>query len=685
MRNHLAFQLALAGMLLTSASTFAESKAVQPVIHPQIVRLSLVDGDVRIARDQQQGQARNADWEKAVSGLPLESGFSLATGDGRAVIELQDASTVYMGPNSVLVLNDLTAYGTIPNTEMALLSGTVTLHVHPAFAGEQFVLRAPTDTMVVKYPNRNDVRVSAYMDALGVTTLSSDTLVPGKSGSLAAATAGETMYFRAGKPAKVTEKGDEVAMASWDKWVADRFNERIAAYSTVLKESGLKTLVPGLDSLQGKGKFVDCGEYGKCWEPPAPTEAELQAQAQANGHPNGTPGAAVLTASNDGNTSGGSSAQTTVIRKTSVAPGRSSAGTGIGMGYGSYFPCGPDSYYYRAMMYQSGGMLPMGMYNGMYGGMGAYGGMYSPMMWNWAVCHSGSWIYQNDRYLWVPGGQIQYQPPVQWVKWGGRQGYVPIHPRDIAGQTPTNLQNGIIGRGRNSLDAGPIKVDGGGSVKILNSPPRGFRDGYQISLQRSDSPRMEGRMLGAEGGHAILGGSNARSVAISYDHGTQSFMVARPMGGSNTRTVNEPVGSFLVRSGVGGFGGPMGYRPGMEPGGRGNDAAMGGGAMNGGRSGEFRGGAVFNGGAGQRGGGEMGGGNFGGARGMGGASNGGGGYPGGGNMGGGNMGGGNMGGGGGGNMGGGGGGGGGGMGGGSMGGGGGHAGSGASPAPSPSH
>jgi hypothetical protein len=620
MRNHLAFQLAVAGILLSSASTFAESKTAEPVIHPQIVRLSLVDGDVRIARDQQQGQARNADWEKAVSGLPLESGFSLATGDGRAVIELQDASTVYLGPNSVLVLNDLTTYGATPNTEMALLTGTVTLHVHPAFAGEQFVLRAPTDTMVVKYPNRNDVRVSAYMDALGLTTLSNDTLVPGKSGAQAAVAAGDTLYYRAGKPVKVADKGDEVAMSNWDKWVADKYAERIVAYSTVLKESGLKTLVPGLDSLQGKGRFVDCGEYGKCWEPPAPTEAELQAQAQANGQSNGTPGAAVLTASNDSNTSGGSSAQTTVIRKTSVAQARTNAG--IGMGYGSYFPCGPDSYYYRAMMYQSGGMLPMGMYGGMYGGMGAYGGMYSPMMWNWAVCHSGSWIFQDNRYLWVPGGQIQYQPPVQWVKWGGRQGYVPIHPRDIAGQSPTNLQNGIIAPGRNSLTAEPIKVDGGGSVKILNSPPRGFRDGYHISLQRSDSPRMEGRLLGAEAGHAILGGNNARSVAISYDHGTQSFMVARPMGGSSTRTVNEPVGSFLVRSGVGGFGGPMGYHPGEATGMRGNDHAIAGG-----NPGEFRGGAVFNGGAGQRGGGEMGGGNFGGGMGGGGGHAGGGAAP----------------------------------------------------------
>jgi hypothetical protein len=651
MRNRLAFQLALTAVLVLPSTAFAaNTTTAPPVTRAQIVRLSLVEGDVRIARDEQQGQAKNTDWEKAISGLPLESGFSLATGDGRAVIELQDASTVYLGPNSVLVMNDLTTTGNAPNTELALLSGTVTLHVHSIFAGEHFILRTPTDTMAVPYPDRNDVRVTAYMDALALTPLRTGTVMPSKTGVQTPA-AGQTLYYRAGKPVTVADKGDQAAMADWDKWVDGQYAQRVAAYATVMKESGLRTLVPGLESLQGKGKFVDCGEYGKCWEPPAPAAPETQANAAA--------GASALTASTDSNAGGSSSTQPVVIRKTSLAPMQNTADMGGGMGIDSYFPCGPDSYYYRMMMYQNGGMMPMGYgmggYGmGVYGVMGAYGSVYDP--WNWAVCHSGSWIFQNDQYLWVPGSQIQYQPPVHWVKWGNKQGFVPIHPHDIAGQTPVNLQNGIIARGKNSQIAGPIRVDNGAPVKILNSPPRGFREGYSISLARSDSPHMMGRMLGVGGGQKSLIQGNVRSVPISFDHGSRSFMVARPAGGNSTRTVNEPVGSFLVRSGTGGFGGPVGYHPGGEAGGRGNM-----GAFNGGGGGQFHGGSVFNGG-GQRGGGNMGGnGNFGGARSAGAPSSGGG------NMGGGGApsGGGGFGGGGGGHMGGGGGG--------SMGGGGGHA------------
>lgn len=600
MKSHLAFQLALTGLLLVPASTASASKTANEQVEPQIVRLSLVDGDVRISRDHQQGQNKKADWETAISGLPLETGFSIATGDGRAVVEFQDASTLYLAPQSILVLNDLTAKGDVPHSEVALLSGTVTLHVHPVIPDDQFVLRTPTDTMAVKYPDRNDFRVTAYMDALALTPLREAVVARGDKNDKTIP--GVTMYYRAGKRVNVEDKGDAAAMASWDKWVSEKFAQRIAAYNEVSNEGGLKVLAPGLDSLAGKGKFVDCGEYGKCWEPPQPpaTPQQPAGQAQVNTASNAMVAPALDPASG---AAGTSPTQPVIIRKVSTTFTPSNAG-GIGLGYSPYyFPCGPGSFYYNTMSYGYGGMMPMGGYGyGGYGGYGAYpgyaayGGMYDPALWSWAVCHTGSWLYMDNRYLWVPGSQIHYQPPVQWIKSGRRQGYVPIHPRDINGHTPVNLRNGLIAvNGRNSMAAGPIKIDNTRSVKLLNSPPRAFREGYSISLARANSPRLEGRVLGAGGPKTLLG-SNVRSVAISFDHSSQSFMVARPVGGNSVKTVNEPVGSFLARSGVGGFGGPIGLRTGVG-------AAGGQSAFNGGRNGEFRGGAVFNGGA-PRGGGE---------------------------------------------------------------------------------
>jgi len=103
--------------------------------YAQVVRLSYVEGDVRIARGEQNEKPAGPVWEKATADLPLEAGFSLVTGAGRAEIEFEDASTLYLGENSVLTLNDLQTTSGIPHSELALLSGTVTLHIRPSVAG----------------------------------------------------------------------------------------------------------------------------------------------------------------------------------------------------------------------------------------------------------------------------------------------------------------------------------------------------------------------------------------------------------------------------------------------------------------------------------------------------------------------------------------------------------------------
>ena len=100
--------------------------------YAQIVRVSYVEGDVRIARGEQNEKPAGEAWEEAVTDLPLETGFSLVTGKGRAEIELEDASTLYLGENSVLSFNDLHTTSGVPYTEVALLSGTLSLAIGAA-------------------------------------------------------------------------------------------------------------------------------------------------------------------------------------------------------------------------------------------------------------------------------------------------------------------------------------------------------------------------------------------------------------------------------------------------------------------------------------------------------------------------------------------------------------------------
>jgi hypothetical protein len=103
------------------------------------------------------------------------------------------------------------------------------------------------------------------------------------------------------------------------------------------------------------------------------------------------------------------------------------------------------------------------------------------------------------------------------------------------------------------------------------------------------------------------------SVPIVFDHRSQSFMTEHEVvHGDNMRTVTEPVGSFLARSG-GSFGGQQGEvagphgGPGFNPTSGGTPGYRGGGALNGGNDPRgYSGGGGYNGAgnsAGSRGGG----------------------------------------------------------------------------------
>ncbi|WP_041598019.1 hypothetical protein [Granulicella tundricola] len=63
--------------------------------------------------------------------------------------------------------------------------------------------------------------------------------------------------------------------------------------------------------------------------------------------------------------------------------------------------------------------------------------------YNWAVCHSGWWINHENHYVRVAGEKRHHRCPVRWVKNGGKTGYVPLHPKDIAGKPPINLKHGL--------------------------------------------------------------------------------------------------------------------------------------------------------------------------------------------------------------------------------------------------
>jgi len=91
--------LTLFSLLLTSASpSFADSS------HARIIRLSLVQGDVRLARDVKGDPlaSQNATWEAAELNLPIRQGYVLATDKGRAEVEFENGSMAFLSNDTVL-------------------------------------------------------------------------------------------------------------------------------------------------------------------------------------------------------------------------------------------------------------------------------------------------------------------------------------------------------------------------------------------------------------------------------------------------------------------------------------------------------------------------------------------------------------------------------------------------------
>jgi hypothetical protein len=543
---------------LKEGALFLLGESVPELRYAQVVRISHLEGDVRIARASANQKSKHEAWETAEMNLPLATGDSLVTGaDGRAEIEFENASTVYLAPNSVLAFDDLHATSGVPHSEIDLLSGTVTIYLDSLRPGEAFYLRTPTNDLLTRYPQKADMRVSSYVDGMVLVGLKTGTLyVPG--GGKEVMTPGKVLFFNKehaqAAPPKRTED-----FAEFDAWVADRHAARTEAMDAEMKEAGLTTPVPGIADMKGQGRFYPCEPYGTCWEPNTGNGNSLLA---------------------------GGPAQTLAPQSASAsgkpAPARANPQ--------DFFPC-----------------LPGTMSNG------------HPVMvmstldpsW-WTLCHSGWWIHRNNRYVWVAGTKMHHHPPVHWIRFGKQVAFVPLHPRDVRGQPPVNREHGFV----TSKEKGggyvlnPIRFGPEHPLEEMKSAPREFRNQPSPVLGRAEAPHMEMHAT-RDFAAARAGVAPTAGVPLRFDQRTGGFTAPHTvaMGGHNA-TVFAPVGHSGGYSGHSGgsFGGGShgggGFSGGGSHGGGGTSSVSSGGAISvGGSSGGVSSSSGASGGASGAGGG----------------------------------------------------------------------------------
>jgi len=569
-----------------STQTGAPASLHPGEVYPQIVRLSLVQGDVRVAVGKQKGQPELAPWVQAVANMPLESGFSLVTGNGRAEIEFEDASTMYLGENSALTFDTLTTKDGVPSTEMVLLTGVASLHLRPTVPGERYSLATPTDGIHVPYGSHADFRVNSFMDAMTITPQAPAEIHVGDVNTMQAFV-GKTFTYNHGVfiPTPVSAGNNN---AAWDKWVAARVAARTEAIHAVMKESGLKTPLPGMADMNARGSFFPCQPYGTCWEP-TNGWAKAPAVRQGSGGPPQAEGARTAEANSQGE-QGQTTAQNAAQNARLAAQAQMDEQQAEGEMQGSaapamwvedeqVFPCSP--YSLENWMTQD----PMtGAPVVLASDVVWDDGWYSDYGFDWAVCHAGSWIYWHHRYAWVAGEHRHHHSPVHWVKVGGKLGYVPIHPRDGVSKEPVNLKHGIfVPADRRGQGMQRVAYEPGARVKVLAETPKEFREPSMPTLREARAPALATHALLTE--HA---GGKAEST-IAFDAKAKGFTVTTQMhdGGASHTMVSHYSsggGGGGGRGGSGGFGGGRGGSGGSGGGSGGHSSGGGGSAGGGGGS-----------------------------------------------------------------------------------------------------
>jgi len=503
-------------------------------VYPQIVRISLLEGDVRVSRG-----TKNAPWEAAAVNLPLDEGFNLVTGAGRAEIEFEDASTAYLGENSVLTFNTLTSTNGVPRTDVTLVSGTLTLDEKPRFSGQRFTVHSPTENFAVVYPSHVLVRIDSYLDAMTITPQRDLVLKlpvvgaapiegaePASQPALLAQklVKGSSITIRSGHVAPMSN-AEQAAMeashstqAAWDTWVAQRVSERDAAITVAMREAGLNTPIPGLAELRAQGHFFSCAPYGTCWEP----NGGWASKYVVNVNQLKTQGAAVQQAV--------SQMQLT---------NQSGPGGYIGNGF---FPCTPGQLNRFAWRDPATGqqLLVSRPYD---------------LAGSWAACHAGAWIPNNGGYSWVVLQKKHHHCPITWVKYQGKTGFVPVHPNDIAGKRPINLEHGVFTpSGRKDAEIQLVAFNPAHSVKLREEAPERFSSPSSAILARAETPKLEAHPLLGSSTQALANRPATAGVPISFNRNSQSLQLALPItqGNHTTTTVQRFGGSSsFAQSGAG--------------------------------------------------------------------------------------------------------------------------------------
>jgi hypothetical protein len=232
--------------------------------HARIVRLSLVQGDVRFApsfRDDPLTDA-NAGWQAAPLNLPIRQGYVVATDNGRAEVEFENGAMMFLGANTVVEFYDLSLSDGSRITRLVLRQGTSTAYVNPA-NGDYFSVTGGDFT--VEATGRTTFRLDNFDDGSTVSiergranVLRDKKSTPLDKGQSLSVHAGDSTQAVIGRASDTDD---------FDRWVSGRVDSVVTATSYSSQYVNSPNYSSGFADLYTYGSWFPMGGYGYCWRP----------------------------------------------------------------------------------------------------------------------------------------------------------------------------------------------------------------------------------------------------------------------------------------------------------------------------------------------------------------------------------------------------------------------------------
>jgi hypothetical protein len=601
----------LVGLFLILALT-PRQVCAQDQSGPEMVWVNYVQGDVKFSPGKDGDPNLGRKWIAANAGQVLQDGYTLVTEQGRAEIEFEDGSLVFLAEHSVLEFDSLWTTEPGFGTYIDLLTGTITI-LHP-FGG---LLNVETPVMNMRIVDSETIRVQCALDGVVIQQIDGTRPLITKSGRLVLQPGQSAVYVDDRLiPLTPTEGASELKIQwasgnllapemrrsvlkdEWDQWVGQRLATRQKLIAEGLKQSGLQEAIPGLAGLVETGKFFDCAPYGKCWLAQSPSGVAMEPVKFDQ-----SPEVPRLVMA----------AETTPEPIPQIARAQDAPETGSGaiLVNSTMLTRCPMQAWQVAATAQNGGVQSVPQYGPCFAGSWP-----SPASSQWTSndpCYyfdplTRRRIYRpechNAYNTWIVGRRHRH--PCHFVKAGHHQiGIVPRHPGDRAGHPLGNAKSGvlILAMEKGTLHAG-IEAAPAKGVHVLGNAPSSMQHNVDRAVERASGvsqPLIEARLVESMVPRSVLPKEHAAAVknvtAIRFDYHSQNFIGHSAVGRDTHGVVVGHYGGSSVGGGHVGGGGHSGGGGGASGGG-GHSGGGGGTSGGGGHSGGGSGGSAGAGGGG---------------------------------------------------------------------------------------